>query len=146
MAVLPCAIAEWPCPWPRRRISGASGTGRPPRQWWSICRITSTTAPACWLEVYGGGKRSTEVIVYTIEGGGHTWPGGPQYLPVLLVGKASPNLDATETIWGFFKEAQPVDDCGLLVWGGHSCTEQSRRERRPRTSCRDEDVDSPHAL
>lgn len=55
-------------------------------------------------EAYGGGKQGTEVVVYTIEGGGHTWPGGPQYLPVFLVGKASHNLDATEAIWGFFKK------------------------------------------
>jgi polyhydroxybutyrate depolymerase len=43
-------------------------------------------------------------VVYTIEGGGHTWPGGPQYLPVFLVGKASHNLDATQVIWDFFKK------------------------------------------
>ena len=55
-------------------------------------------------EAYGGGKQATEVVVYTIAGGGHTWPGGPQYLPVFLVGKASQNLDATEAIWGFFKK------------------------------------------
>ena len=55
-------------------------------------------------EVYAGGKQGTEVVVYTIEGGGHTWPGGPQYLPAFLIGKASHNLDATETIWDFFKE------------------------------------------
>jgi polyhydroxybutyrate depolymerase len=55
-------------------------------------------------EVYGGGKLGTEVIVYTIEGGGHTWPGGPQYLPVFLVGKASRNLDATRVMWEFFKK------------------------------------------
>ncbi|HVO79359.1 MAG TPA: PHB depolymerase family esterase [Terriglobales bacterium] len=53
-------------------------------------------------DVYGGGKDGTEVVVYTIEGGGHTWPGGMQYLPVFLVGKASKNLDATRTIWEFF--------------------------------------------
>jgi polyhydroxybutyrate depolymerase len=55
-------------------------------------------------EVYGGGKQGTEVVVYIIEGGGHTWPGGPQYLPAFLIGKASHNLDATETIWDFFKK------------------------------------------
>jgi polyhydroxybutyrate depolymerase len=54
-------------------------------------------------DVYKNGKRGTEVVVYTIEGGGHTWPGGPQYLPVFLVGKASKNLDATQVIWNFFK-------------------------------------------
>jgi polyhydroxybutyrate depolymerase len=54
-------------------------------------------------EVYAGGKQRTEVVVYVIEGGGHTWPQGPQYLPAFLVGKASHNLDGTQTIWDFFK-------------------------------------------
>ena len=54
-------------------------------------------------EVYAGGKQGTEVVVYVIEGGGHTWPHGPQYLPAFLVGKASRNLDGTQTIWEFFK-------------------------------------------
>jgi len=50
------------------------------------------------------GQQNTEVVVYTIEGGGHTWPGGPQYLPKLLVGTVSHNLDATEEIWKFFQK------------------------------------------
>jgi polyhydroxybutyrate depolymerase len=54
-------------------------------------------------EIWSGGSDETEVIVYTIEGGGHTWPGGPQYLPALIVGKASQNLNATRTIWDFFQ-------------------------------------------
>ena len=54
-------------------------------------------------EVYAGGKQRTEVVVFIIEGGGHTWPGGPQYLPAFLIGKASHNLDATQSIWDFFK-------------------------------------------
>ncbi len=54
-------------------------------------------------EVWSGGKDGTEVVVYTIDGGGHTWPDGPQYLPKLIVGIASQNLDATSTIWDFFR-------------------------------------------
>ena len=54
-------------------------------------------------EAWAAGADNTEVVVYSIEGGGHAWPGGPQYLPVFLVGKASQNLDATRTIWDFFK-------------------------------------------
>ena len=54
-------------------------------------------------EVYGGGQEGTEVILYAIEGGGHAWPGGYRYLPEILVGKMSQNLDATEVIWNFFK-------------------------------------------
>jgi polyhydroxybutyrate depolymerase len=52
--------------------------------------------------VYGQGQHGTEVVVYTIEGGGHTWPGGPQYLPTFLVGKVSHNLNATQVVWDFF--------------------------------------------
>lgn len=47
-----------------------------------------------------GGK---PVIGYTVNNGGHTWPGGPQYLPKLVVGTASKNLDACRVIWSFFK-------------------------------------------
>jgi len=54
-------------------------------------------------EIWTGGADDTEVVVYTIVGGGHTWPGGPQYLPALIVGKASQNLNATRTIWEFFQ-------------------------------------------
>jgi polyhydroxybutyrate depolymerase len=50
-----------------------------------------------------GGRDDSEVVVYTIKGGGHTWPGGPQYLPPLVVGKASQNLDGARAIWEFFR-------------------------------------------
>ncbi|HXJ17534.1 MAG TPA: PHB depolymerase family esterase [Candidatus Polarisedimenticolia bacterium] len=55
-------------------------------------------------ESWPGGRNHTQVIVYIIEGGGHAWPGGPQYLPRFVVGKASRNLDATRTIWRFFEQ------------------------------------------
>lgn len=41
------------------------------------------------------------VVLYTIEGGGHTWPGGPSAAG--RVGRASRELDATGTIWAFFQ-------------------------------------------
>ena len=55
-------------------------------------------------DVYANGKEDTEVVIYTINGGGHTWPGGPQYLPALLVGKVTQNLQATPVIWEFFQK------------------------------------------
>ncbi len=42
------------------------------------------------------------VVLYTIDGGGHTWPGGPQYLPAMMVGRASRDVDASRTIARFF--------------------------------------------
>lgn len=53
--------------------------------------------------VYGQGKDGTEVVLYAIEGGGHTWPGGYQYLSEILIGKTSRDIDANEIIWNFFK-------------------------------------------
>ena len=44
----------------------------------------------------------TRVLLYAVEGGGHTWPGGPQYAPRFLVGKVSKDAVAGELIWSFF--------------------------------------------
>jgi polyhydroxybutyrate depolymerase len=45
-----------------------------------------------------------KVIGFTIVDGGHTWPGGTQYLPKFMIGSLSKNLDACDEIWKFFKE------------------------------------------
>jgi polyhydroxybutyrate depolymerase len=42
------------------------------------------------------------VVLYTVIGGGHTWPGGWQYLPSAIIGPTSRQFDASETIWRFF--------------------------------------------
>lgn len=55
-------------------------------------------------ESYGPCMQGTSVVAYIITGGGHAWPGGPQYDPVFIVGKASQNLDASQVIWTFFEE------------------------------------------
>jgi polyhydroxybutyrate depolymerase len=52
---------------------------------------------------YLNGINGTEVILYSVEGGGHTWPGGFQYLPAWIIGKTSRDIDANEVIWSFFK-------------------------------------------
>ncbi len=51
---------------------------------------------------YSGEASSSEVILYTIHGGGHSWPGGNP-LPGWLVGKTSQAIDATRTLWQFFQ-------------------------------------------
>ncbi len=55
-------------------------------------------------EEYINGLNGTEVALYLIEGGGHTWPGGFQYLPERRIGKTSRDIDANEIIWSFFKK------------------------------------------
>jgi polyhydroxybutyrate depolymerase len=42
--------------------------------------------------------------LYRVEGGGHTWPSGRQYLPKRIIGNTSTQIDATEVIWGFFSK------------------------------------------
>lgn len=55
-------------------------------------------------EIYGGCRDGVEVVLYAIEGGGHTWPGGLQYLPESVIGRTSREFNASEVIWQFFKE------------------------------------------
>jgi polyhydroxybutyrate depolymerase len=49
---------------------------------------------------YTGCRDGAEVILYTIEDGGHTWPGSG---PIPFMGKTSQDIDASETMWQFFK-------------------------------------------
>ncbi|MBI1256867.1 MAG: hypothetical protein GC204_05310 [Chloroflexi bacterium] len=46
-------------------------------------------------------------VLYSIVGGGHTWPGGKQYLDERMIGKTSREFDASEMIWGFFRSRLP---------------------------------------
>ena len=43
-----------------------------------------------------------DVELVTVEGGGHAWPGGVQYLPKLLVGKVTNTFSASELMLDFF--------------------------------------------
>jgi polyhydroxybutyrate depolymerase len=43
-----------------------------------------------------------EVILYSIHGGGHNWP-GKTGIPKAISGNVSMDIDATEVIWNFFK-------------------------------------------
>jgi len=56
-----------------------------------------------WYQAHTGGTGDAEVILYGVEGGGHGWPGGAQYLVESIIGKVSHDVDATELIWDFFQ-------------------------------------------
>jgi len=43
------------------------------------------------------------VMLYTIDGHGHHWPGGESALPARMAGKNTAQLKATVLIWDFFK-------------------------------------------
>jgi polyhydroxybutyrate depolymerase len=50
---------------------------------------------------YVGCAGGSEVQGYIVKGGGHTWPGGMQYLPAALIGKTTQDLDGSEVIGEF---------------------------------------------
>jgi polyhydroxybutyrate depolymerase len=81
---IPSLTASW-----ARRNGCASG---PKRE-----RIASdglrTTYEAC--------PNGADVTLYTIEGGGHTWPGGADL--GWMLGKTTRSIDATRLEWQFFK-------------------------------------------
>jgi polyhydroxybutyrate depolymerase len=43
------------------------------------------------------------VVLYRLDGAGHTWPGGKQYLSPRLVGTTNHDIDASAILWEFFK-------------------------------------------
>ena len=52
---------------------------------------------------YADNPNGTKTELYVVNGGGHTWPGRPPYLPKSVIGRASQDFSATETIWRFFE-------------------------------------------
>ena len=57
------------------------------------------------MEVFASCPAGAAVKLAAIEGGGHTWPGGYQYLPERFIGRTSQDVDANMLIWNFFKDA-----------------------------------------
>lgn len=47
------------------------------------------------------------VSLYQIEGGGHTWPSGRQYLPRIVVGRVNRDIDGASEAWKFFSGFAP---------------------------------------
>lgn len=56
------------------------------------CRATRST----W-------KGRATVSIISVDGGGHTWPGGRQYMDERLIGKVCRDFEGAELIWEFFK-------------------------------------------
>jgi polyhydroxybutyrate depolymerase len=52
---------------------------------------------------YGQPGEAAKVVLYTIEGQGHHWPGGQSALPASLAGRKTAKVNATDVIWAFFE-------------------------------------------
>ncbi|MBX7256225.1 MAG: alpha/beta hydrolase fold domain-containing protein [Candidatus Hydrogenedentes bacterium] len=59
-------------------------------------------------DTYSAGPGGAEVVLISVDGGGHTWPGGDVNFPESLVGKTSFDFEASQVVWDFLKQhAQP---------------------------------------
>ena len=53
-------------------------------------------------KTYADGKDGAEVMLVTIEGGGHTWPG--RQPPLNILGRSTTDISANEMMWDFFQK------------------------------------------
>ncbi len=53
-------------------------------------------------KVYASKVGGADVVLYVIEGGGHTWPG--HEMPIKLLGKTTKQISANDLIWDFFQK------------------------------------------
>jgi polyhydroxybutyrate depolymerase len=87
-------VPVWAANWARRNQCGA-------------IPIDTIVAPDVNRREYTKCADEAAVVLYTINGGGHTWPGGTP-LPEWLVGSTSRGIDATREMWAFFREHRLV--------------------------------------
>lgn len=65
--------------------------------------VESEVAPDVVRREYTGCLTDAAVVLYTLRGGGHQWPGGKQF-PEWMAGPANRSIDATSLMWAFFLE------------------------------------------
>jgi len=78
--------------------------------WCGVDHITNPPVETVWgptnkdptvvhRYVYGGGTNGTQVILFKVDGGGHTWPGGVLYSQ--YVGAVTTHIDGSAQIWKY---------------------------------------------
>jgi polyhydroxybutyrate depolymerase len=75
--------------WARRNRCGSTPT------------VAAIAADVTRLQ-YSGCAEDAAVVLYTLHGEGHQWPGGKRIAEPWLVGPYSDSLDATRQMWAFF--------------------------------------------
>jgi polyhydroxybutyrate depolymerase len=71
----------------------------------------SAVAPDVIRRTYTDCAGNAAVVLHTIGGGGHTWPGGTP-LPEWFAGPTTRSIDATREMWAFFQQHTLHDGLG----------------------------------
>jgi polyhydroxybutyrate depolymerase len=58
-------------------------------------------SPSVRRLAYTNCAENADVVLYSVEGGGHTWPGGKP-LPEWIVGRTTREINASSVMWEFF--------------------------------------------
>lgn len=87
-------VTTWAANWARRNRCGPNP-------------VDSVVAPTVTRREYTNCAKNASVVLYTIQGGGHQWPGGKP-IPEWIVGHLSNSVDATNQMWAFFR-AHPLN-------------------------------------
>jgi polyhydroxybutyrate depolymerase len=91
-------------------VDGINYTSPAPAE--TVWGPTTTDLTVVHRYVWSGGTNGTQVILFKIVGGGHTWPGGVLYS--LVVGAVTHHIDGSAYIW---KHLPPTKYC-LAVRSG----------------------------
>jgi len=94
------------------------------KEWARLNRCSEKPAESKLPSLQKGGKdtkvylfdscqENAQVVLYAVKDGGHTWPGGEQYMIEKEVGKTSNALNANETIWSFLVTRKIAGDSGV---------------------------------
>ncbi len=81
-------VSQWVANWARRNRCAQQP-------------VDSAVAADVSRRAYANCADDAGVVLYTIHGGGHTWPGGKP-LPEWMVGPTSNSIDASNLMWAFF--------------------------------------------
>jgi polyhydroxybutyrate depolymerase len=81
---------RWTANWARRNACGPTP-------------VELTVAADVTRREYTSCADNASVVLYTVQGGGHTWPGGTP-LPEWFVGRTSRGISATRLMWAFFSD------------------------------------------
>lgn len=58
------------------------------------------------IDTFGNCDSGVQFFTYTIQGQGHSWPGGTLPLSLIGFGPSTNTLNATDTIWDFFESVE----------------------------------------